>query len=339
MRWFPVLSKGQASTRYYRFLTKNGGWVWIQSYLTIVHNSRSSRPHCIVSVNYVIRYFFLFVILKDSLNRHFSSDKQHTDLILNSEQIPSMARASNFSSAASNSSSSWLEFTESTSASPSPTRTQSRSRRSLVQVQQQQQQPHTQLNPPPGPLPPQIAHYVQDQLVYSGDIGDHVNPVPHFEYQGDFSSQLTDISGPGSGWYSTAQSRTQDYHQQIHQESPLWHHSANTATMYSIEDQLEDATSSRPLVLEYGAQAPIWKDHTTLTAQQLQRSTSRTSIYSTTSSSDQDTNPVQIATLEPVNVSRNQNMEELEMISQSNGQDQDEQQNSAASNWKSVWNE
>ena len=50
-----VLNKGQASTKYYRFLTKNGGWIWVQSYLTIVHNSRSSRPHCIVSVNYSIR--------------------------------------------------------------------------------------------------------------------------------------------------------------------------------------------------------------------------------------------------------------------------------------------
>ncbi|OXA51036.1 single-minded homolog 2 isoform X2 [Folsomia candida] len=49
-----LLAKGQVTTRYYRFLTKNGGWVWMQSYATIVHNSRSSRPHCVVSVNYVL---------------------------------------------------------------------------------------------------------------------------------------------------------------------------------------------------------------------------------------------------------------------------------------------
>ncbi len=55
MSFLLVLSKGQANTKYYRFLTKNGGWVWVQSYCTIVHNSRSSRPHCIVSVNYVVR--------------------------------------------------------------------------------------------------------------------------------------------------------------------------------------------------------------------------------------------------------------------------------------------
>ncbi|XP_030637568.1 SIM bHLH transcription factor 1b [Chanos chanos] len=49
-----LLEKGQVTTKYYRFLAKHGGWVWVQSYLTIVHNSRSSRPHCIVSVNYVL---------------------------------------------------------------------------------------------------------------------------------------------------------------------------------------------------------------------------------------------------------------------------------------------
>ncbi|KAM9797926.1 single-minded homolog 1-A [Neosynchiropus ocellatus] len=49
-----LLVKGQVTTKYYRFLSKHGGWVWVQSCATIVHNSRSSRPHCIVSVNYVL---------------------------------------------------------------------------------------------------------------------------------------------------------------------------------------------------------------------------------------------------------------------------------------------
>lgn len=48
-----MLCKEQAITKYYRFLTKEGGYVWIQSYMTIL-NTRSSRPHCIVSVNYVL---------------------------------------------------------------------------------------------------------------------------------------------------------------------------------------------------------------------------------------------------------------------------------------------
>lgn len=51
-----VLVKGQVTTKYYRMLSKHGGWVWVQSYATIVHNSRSSRPHCIVSVNYVLTW-------------------------------------------------------------------------------------------------------------------------------------------------------------------------------------------------------------------------------------------------------------------------------------------
>ncbi|XP_016106278.1 single-minded homolog 2-like [Sinocyclocheilus grahami] len=49
-----LLVKGQVTTKYYRMLAKQGGWVWVQSCATIVHNSRSSRPHCIVSVNYVL---------------------------------------------------------------------------------------------------------------------------------------------------------------------------------------------------------------------------------------------------------------------------------------------
>lgn len=51
---YSVLEKRQVTTKYYRFLTKGGGWVWMQSYITIVNNTRSSRPHCIVSVNYVL---------------------------------------------------------------------------------------------------------------------------------------------------------------------------------------------------------------------------------------------------------------------------------------------
>uniref|UniRef100_A0A096LYC0 SIM bHLH transcription factor 2 n=1 Tax=Poecilia formosa TaxID=48698 RepID=A0A096LYC0_POEFO len=51
-----LLIKGQVTTKYYRMLVKHGGWVWVQSYATVVHNSRSSRPHCVVSVNYVLTH-------------------------------------------------------------------------------------------------------------------------------------------------------------------------------------------------------------------------------------------------------------------------------------------
>ncbi|XP_050460580.1 single-minded homolog 2 isoform X3 [Cataglyphis hispanica] len=72
-----LLRKGQVTTRYYRFLTKTGGWVWMQSYVTIVHNSRSSRPHCIVSVNYVL------------------TATESTGLILNCEQKSSCSSPGN----------------------------------------------------------------------------------------------------------------------------------------------------------------------------------------------------------------------------------------------------
>ncbi|CAF0925344.1 unnamed protein product [Rotaria sordida] len=59
LRWAHqvLLTKGQVTTRYYRFLARNGGWIWIQSYATLVHNSRSSRPEVIVSVNHALSDF------------------------------------------------------------------------------------------------------------------------------------------------------------------------------------------------------------------------------------------------------------------------------------------
>uniref|UniRef100_A0A8D0CCS6 SIM bHLH transcription factor 2 n=1 Tax=Scleropages formosus TaxID=113540 RepID=A0A8D0CCS6_SCLFO len=64
-----LLVKGQVTTKYYRLLSKHGGWVWVQSYATIVHNSRSSRPHCIVSVNYVLtaRVHFHLLLFFDKM--------------------------------------------------------------------------------------------------------------------------------------------------------------------------------------------------------------------------------------------------------------------------------
>ncbi|KAL7295489.1 hypothetical protein TKK_0011138 [Trichogramma kaykai] len=35
-------------------MTRGGGYVWMQSYMTLVHNSRATRQTCIVAVNYVL---------------------------------------------------------------------------------------------------------------------------------------------------------------------------------------------------------------------------------------------------------------------------------------------
>ncbi|XP_006862668.1 PREDICTED: single-minded homolog 2 [Chrysochloris asiatica] len=82
-----LLVKGQVTTKYYRLLSKLGGWVWVQSYATIVHNSRSSRPHCIVSVNYVltdIEYKELQLSL-DQVSTSKSQDSWRTTLSTSQE--------------------------------------------------------------------------------------------------------------------------------------------------------------------------------------------------------------------------------------------------------------
>ncbi|XP_054163404.1 protein single-minded-like isoform X2 [Oppia nitens] len=69
-----LLTKGQMTSKYYRFMAKPYGWVWMQSYATIVHNSRSSRPHCIVSVNYVLSEAEVkqYQLQLDQIESHFS---------------------------------------------------------------------------------------------------------------------------------------------------------------------------------------------------------------------------------------------------------------------------
>ncbi|XP_061049927.1 single-minded homolog 2 isoform X1 [Eubalaena glacialis] len=82
-----LLVKGQVTTKYYRLLSKLGGWVWVQSCATVVHNSRSSRPHCIVSVNYVltdIEYKELQLSL-DQVSTSKSQDSWRTTLSTSQE--------------------------------------------------------------------------------------------------------------------------------------------------------------------------------------------------------------------------------------------------------------
>jgi len=86
-----VLMKNQVTTRYYRFLVKQGGWLWMQSYATIVHNNRSSRPHCIVFVTYVIRSSCpLIQSVIDTSSYCYVSNSDHIDAnIKTNEQVPS----------------------------------------------------------------------------------------------------------------------------------------------------------------------------------------------------------------------------------------------------------
>jgi len=60
MLWFcgdVVLSKGQAATGFYRFLTKHGGYVWMETSAALTGDESNERKdRFIICVNYVIRF-------------------------------------------------------------------------------------------------------------------------------------------------------------------------------------------------------------------------------------------------------------------------------------------
>lgn len=50
-----VLSKGQVSTRHYRFLANNGGFVWAETQATVLYSGKTSQPEAIVCLNFILR--------------------------------------------------------------------------------------------------------------------------------------------------------------------------------------------------------------------------------------------------------------------------------------------
>lgn len=51
-----VLSKGQAVTTQYRFLARNGGYLWTQTQATVISSSKNSQPESIVCVHFILRW-------------------------------------------------------------------------------------------------------------------------------------------------------------------------------------------------------------------------------------------------------------------------------------------
>ncbi|TDH15399.1 hypothetical protein EPR50_G00030450 [Perca flavescens] len=49
-----LLSKGQVSTRHYRFLANSGGFVWAETQATVLYNSKMSQPEAIVCLNFIL---------------------------------------------------------------------------------------------------------------------------------------------------------------------------------------------------------------------------------------------------------------------------------------------
>lgn len=53
VRFLPVIVRGQAVSKYYRFLGKTGAWVWMQTRATIIANS-ANEPQYVICMNYII---------------------------------------------------------------------------------------------------------------------------------------------------------------------------------------------------------------------------------------------------------------------------------------------
>lgn len=52
---FVVFQKGQVETNKYRFLSKGGGYVWVITQATILHDQKGQKPESIMCINYVVR--------------------------------------------------------------------------------------------------------------------------------------------------------------------------------------------------------------------------------------------------------------------------------------------
>lgn len=48
------MKNGASSSGYYRFLSRNGAWVWLITHATIIEDTQK-RPQYIVCRNYVVR--------------------------------------------------------------------------------------------------------------------------------------------------------------------------------------------------------------------------------------------------------------------------------------------
>lgn len=49
-----LLTKGQSVSKYYRFLLRTGGWVWLQTKANIVYDSKTCQPQFVLCTNYMI---------------------------------------------------------------------------------------------------------------------------------------------------------------------------------------------------------------------------------------------------------------------------------------------
>ncbi|XP_047676799.1 hypoxia inducible factor 1 subunit alpha, like isoform X1 [Tachysurus fulvidraco] len=49
-----LISKGQVCTSHYRFLAKNGGFVWTETQATVLYNKKTTQPEAVVCLNFIL---------------------------------------------------------------------------------------------------------------------------------------------------------------------------------------------------------------------------------------------------------------------------------------------
>ncbi|XP_072123502.1 neuronal PAS domain-containing protein 3 isoform X2 [Mobula birostris] len=89
-----LLNKGQCVTKYYRWLQKNGGYIWIQSSATIAFNAKNASEKNVIWVNYVL------------------SDFEYKDIPMDIAQLPNLPEKTSESSETSDSESDSKENSE-----------------------------------------------------------------------------------------------------------------------------------------------------------------------------------------------------------------------------------
>lgn len=50
------MNKGQCVTKYYRWIQRSAGYIWIQSSATIAVNAKNASDKNIIWINYVLRF-------------------------------------------------------------------------------------------------------------------------------------------------------------------------------------------------------------------------------------------------------------------------------------------
>ncbi|XP_069772841.1 neuronal PAS domain-containing protein 3 isoform X3 [Narcine bancroftii] len=80
-----LLNKGQCATKYYRWLQKNGGYIWIQSSATVAFNAKNANEKNVIWVNYVL------------------SDFEYKDIPMDIAQLPNLPEKTSESSETSDS--------------------------------------------------------------------------------------------------------------------------------------------------------------------------------------------------------------------------------------------